>query len=118
MEPSVRLYTPNGPGRPRKRVTRPLKQSEVVDGSMPAPPAAEAPVVKPPRARKKESAAKRKPAKTPANLEPAAPPLLPVEDQEDGAKPAEELPEWAEEAGPVVGIEDFEDIFSRFQTPL
>ena len=72
MEPSVRLYTPNGPGRPRKRVTRPLKQSEVVDGSMPAPPAAEAPVVKPPRARKKESAAKRKPAKTPANLEPAA----------------------------------------------
>jgi len=116
MEPSVRLYTPNGPGRPRKRVTRPLKQSEV-DGGMPAPPPAEAPVVKPARARKKESAAKRKPAKTPASLEPAAtPPLLPVEERL--AEPVEVLPEWSEEAGPVIGIEDFEDIFSRFQTPL
>ncbi len=120
MEPSVRLYTPNGPGRPRKRVTRPLKQSEVADDSMPVEPAAQAPVVKPARARKigkKESAAKRKPAKTPESLEPAAtPPLLPVKERLAG--PAEELPEWAEEAGPVIGIEDFEDIFSRFQTPL
>ena len=30
----------------------------------------------------------------------------------------DDLPEWTEEAGPVIGIEDFEDIFSRFQTPL
>ena len=120
MEPSVRLYTPNGPGRPRRRITRPLTQSEVVDGSMPAQPAAEAePVVKPARARKKESSAKRKPAKTPGSKEPAAtPPLPPVEERVGGAEPAEALPEWAEEAGPVIGIEDFEDIFSRFQTPL
>src|SRR5215813_10652716 len=119
MEPSIRLYTPNGPGRPRKRVTRPLNQSEVAGDNLPVEPAAKAPVVKPARARKKESTAKRQPARAPASRKPSeASPLLPVEERAEAAEPAGIAPEWAEEAGPVIGIEDFEDIFSRFQTPL
>ena len=122
MESSVRLYTPNGTGGLRKRAARPAKRSEVTGqaGHVPLEPATKAvPKAKPARAPKKEPASRRRPATTPTDVRPAEEPsLLPVPEKSEVSVLVHDLPEWTEEPGPVVGIDDFEDIFSRFQTPL
>jgi RNA polymerase sigma-70 factor, ECF subfamily len=88
MEPPVRLYNTNLPGRPRRRVA----------------PRQEA---RPERAPSRETVAG-----------PDAPTSAP--DMPSPAQAAEIAPppEAQNVAGPVVGVADFEDIFTRFQTPL
>ncbi len=130
MEPPIRLYRPNGSGRPRRNEANPTKRSRVADGLDAEPPVELVPEELPPakpvrrgRNSKRGPVAKAPAAdvltdgpstENPAESSPAAP--LP------GATSAPELvmdrPERPEEPGPVVGIEDFEDIFTRFQTPL
>ncbi|HLZ23503.1 MAG TPA: RNA polymerase sigma factor [Ktedonobacterales bacterium] len=96
MEPPVRLNNSNGPGQPRKRGGRTGKRSETTE---------------PRKAPAKRSRTRVK-AAAPAEpmSEPAAKVSLPP-NQEAAVAPAVET-------GPVVGIADFEEIFTRFQTPL
>jgi len=96
MEPSARSYSPNGAGQPRKRAAR--------SGRRTAPSGSPVAGV---------SATRTAPARV-EHPAPAASSLALTE-----AEPAIAVaaPEVAE-AGPVVGIEDFEEIFTRFQTPL
>ncbi len=87
MEPTVRLYNTNLPGRPRRRTVRPESGPET---ALPREAAA-------------DSGA---PVPTADALEPA-----PAAETAPG-------PEVEGAAGPVIGVADFEDIFTRFQTPL
>src|SRR5690349_23036228 len=96
MEPSARSYSPNGAGQPRKRAARSSRRAAPSGSSATgavatrtAPPRVEHPAA------------------------PAVSSLAPVE-----AEPAAAAAAEVAEAGPVVGIEDFEEIFTRFQTPL
>jgi RNA polymerase sigma-70 factor, ECF subfamily len=122
MESSIRLYTPNGTGGSRKRTARPAKRSEVTGPAdrVPLEPATKGvPKAKPARVPKREPASRRGPATTPADAHTTdKPSLLPVQEKVEVAVLVDDLPEWTEEPGPVIGIDDFEDIFSRFQTPL
>src|SRR5579859_6975979 len=93
MEPPVRLNNSNGPGQPRKRGGRTGKRSETTE---------------PRKAPAKRSRTRVKAAEPMS--EPAAKVSLPPS-QEAAVAPAVET-------GPVVGIADFEEIFTRFQTPL
>ena len=92
MEPPVRLYNSNGAGGPRKRAARTSKRAATAE-SRPA------------------ARAVRTCTPPPAVAKPAADPIV--------ANPAPEV-EVAQQsdAGPVVGIADFEEIFTRFQTPI
>jgi RNA polymerase sigma-70 factor, ECF subfamily len=120
MEPPVRLYSPNGSGSPRKGRGR---SARVADDLEAAPPSELVPETKPAkrrRAPKRGSATKGQASKPLTDELPpeegAAPPLP---EAASVSRPLHDRSEWkAEEAGPAVGIEDFEDIFSRFQTPL
>lgn len=96
MEPSARSYSPNGAGQPRKRAARSGRRT-ASSGS----PAATTVATRTAPPRVEHPAA-------PATLS-----LAPVE-----AEPAATAAAEVAEAGPVVGIEDFEEIFTRFQTPL
>ena len=128
MEPPVRLYRPNGSGRPRKSEASSGRRSKVAD-RLPVEPAADPVPAEPPprpgkpakrgRAVKRDQAAEvpateiltdERPAMGPEAALPAA----------TGAETelVHGLPERTEEPAPVVGFEDFEDIFTRFQTPL
>ncbi len=97
MDPSTRLYNPNGPGEPRKRATRTSKRAGAAQPRAAVEPAT------------------RRRARVPAEVivsEPPAP--APVE----AAAELEQDQLAAADAGPVVGIDDFEEIFTRFQTPI
>jgi RNA polymerase sigma-70 factor (ECF subfamily) len=94
MEPSARLYNPNGPGEPRKRATRTSKRAS---------------------------------ARSRIAVEPVAEPLphtLAEVAVSDAPAPASDEVGIERElavtgdAGSVVGIADFEEIFTRFQTPI
>ena len=92
MEPPVRLYNSNGAGGPRKRAARTSKRTATAE-SRPA------------------ARAVRTSTPPPAVATPAAEPIVSVP-----APEVEVVPQG--DAGPVVGIADFEEIFTRFQTPI
>lgn len=104
MDPLVRPNNPNGQVQPRKRAARTSKRSETAEprkttaGRRPRTGtlAKEAPVV----------------AVTPETAPVAEPSGIGL----GTSHRAEQSP--AAEPGPVVGIDDFEEIFTRFQTPL
>ncbi|MGH2516513.1 MAG: RNA polymerase sigma factor [Ktedonobacterales bacterium] len=98
MEPPVRLNNSNGSGQPRKRGGRPGKRSETAEPTKSLAPAR--------RSRTRVA--------TDAAAKPASAPVEAV------SLPAKETTATsaAVETGPVVGIADFEEIFTRFQTPL
>jgi RNA polymerase sigma-70 factor, ECF subfamily len=93
MEPSTRYYNPNGPGEPRKRATRTSKRA---GGS-----------------RSRAADESTADAGMRSQAEPAVPQTLAVV-----AAEVEQEQTLAADAGPVVGIDDFEEIFTRFQTPI
>lgn len=94
MEPPIRLNNSNGPAQPRKRGGRSGKRSETTE----------------PR-----KAAARRPRAPAAVNAPAQ--LTQAEDPSLSASP-EAASAPSSDSGPVVGISDFEEIFTRFQTPL
>jgi RNA polymerase sigma-70 factor (ECF subfamily) len=97
MDPFVRPNNSNGPDEPRRRATRSGRRSETTEP------------------RKTSASGRRTRTQTAA-----------VTPEREGQVTAEAeaaaylAPDAAAvtEAGPVVGIEDFEEIFTRFQTPL
>src|SRR5260221_9510240 len=92
VEPPVRLYSSNGAGGPRKGAARTSKRTATAESG----PAARA---------------VRTSTPPPAVATPAAEPMV--------AAPAPEVEVVPQgDAGPVVGIADFEEIFTRFQTPI
>src|SRR5262249_9158672 len=97
MEPPVRLYNSNGAGGPRKRAARDSKRAATAE------------------ARPGERAGRTRAPATPA-VAPAAEPAKADPGVAD-ASPELVSPEQ-DDAGPVVGIADFEEIFTRFQTPI
>ena len=106
MDPSVRSYNSNSSGQPRRRASKSNKR----------------PSDAPERAttRKTRSNPPARKAVVETLLEPVAPTN---EAAPERADLVEEIGEQAAshaaaEAGPVVTIADFEDIFARFQTPL
>ncbi|MGO8947553.1 MAG: sigma-70 family RNA polymerase sigma factor [Ktedonobacterales bacterium] len=125
MEPPIRLYRPNGSGGQRRSVARPAKRPKVAD-HLEAEPATEAvPAPKPEKPARRTRAPKRDPgAKAVATKvltdehSPQGPGSAPQPETSVASELVGDRSEWAEEPGPVVGIEDFEDIFTRFQTPL
>jgi RNA polymerase sigma-70 factor (ECF subfamily) len=104
MEPPVRSYNPSGSGEPRKRAPRTSKKTD-------APRPAKTPTVA--RLPRTQTLVAAKPAATPVHTEP--------EPRDEPAALATatvvDAPQ-REEAGPVVGVADFEEIFTRFQTPI
>lgn len=110
MEPSVRSYNSNSSGQPRRRTSKGNNRSD-------APPV-RVPVRTPTRKSRSEPSARK------AVVETLPEPVAPVaEAAPEPVTLVEEMPEQAAsqdaaEAGPVVTIADFEDIFARFQTPL
>jgi RNA polymerase sigma-70 factor, ECF subfamily len=106
MDPSVRSYNSNSSGQPRRRASKSNKR--------PSDAPAQA------TTRKTRSNPPARKAVVETLLEPAAPTN---EAAPERADLVEEIGEQAAshaaaEAGPVVTIADFEDIFARFQTPL
>src|SRR5690348_3702901 len=89
MEPHVRLYNPNTPGEPRKRAARAGNGSR---GSA---------------ARNAATRTRLDPVTTPQVASPAG------TDAEAEAQSDEQIA-----TGPVVSVADFEDLFTRFQTPI
>lgn len=100
MEPSVRPYNTNGPVRSARRAPGTGKRSETA-GPRKAAATAQ-------RSRTAALVAE-KPRETEATAA-AEPPSVEA--------PGQEAEQTTGEAGPVVGLADFEDIFTRFQTPL
>src|SRR5690348_3815851 len=96
MDPPARSSSPNGPGHPRNRAARSSRRAA------PTGPSATGAV-----------ATRTAPPRVEHPAAPAVSSLAPVE-----AEPAAAAAAEVAEAGPVVGIEDFEEIFTRFQTPL
>src|SRR5260370_4962941 len=92
MEPPVRLYNSNGAGGPRKRAARTSKRTATAEA-------------------RHAARAVRTSTPSPAVTTPAAEPIV--------SAPAPEVEVAPQgDAGPVVGIADFEEIFTRFQTPI
>ncbi|MGZ3598630.1 MAG: sigma-70 family RNA polymerase sigma factor [Ktedonobacterales bacterium] len=116
MEPPTRLYNSNA-GEPRKRQTRTNRRASASEPAKMAPVARRAPVSEPLTPDLVETEAQAHPTGAPeaADVVPLAPARLGA--SADRADRAEDVAAPAE-AGPVVGIEDFEEIFTRFQTPL
>src|SRR5690242_16063189 len=109
MDPSVRPYNSNGSGQPRRRASKSAKRPS------------DAPVQAP--ARKTRSNPPARKAVVETLLEPVVPagevaPEHAGRVEAIGEPVASVAPHEAAEAGPVVTIADFEDIFARFQTPL
>jgi len=109
MDPSVRPYNSNGSGQPRRRASKSNKRPS------------DAPVRAP--ARKTRSNPPARKAVVETLLEPVVPageaaPEHAGRVEAIGEPVASVAPHEAAEAGPVVTIADFEDIFARFQTPL
>jgi len=106
MDPSVRPYNSNGSGQPRRRASKSTKRPS------------DAPERAPTRKTRSNPPARK------AVVETLLEPVAPVAEAAPGqADLVEEVVEQAAshgtaEAGPVVTIADFEDIFARFQTPL
>src|SRR5690242_20749468 len=106
MDPSVRPYNSNGSGQPRRRASKSNKRPS------------DAPERAPTRKTRSNPPARKAVVET--LLEPA---VSAGEAAPEQAGLVEEIgeqlaPHGAAEAGPVVTIADFEDIFARFQTPL
>ena len=91
-------WSPNGAGQPRKRAARSGRRT--ASSGSPAATAVATRTASPPRAPHPDA--------------PAALALAPVEAEPTAAAAVTEVAP----AGPVVGIADFEEIFTRFQTPL
>lgn len=109
MDPSVRPYNSNGSGQPRRRASKSNKRPS------------DAPVRAP--ARKTRSNPPARKAVVETLLEPAvsaaeAAPEHAGLAEASGEQVASVASHDVAEAGPVVTIADFEDIFARFQTPL
>jgi RNA polymerase sigma-70 factor (ECF subfamily) len=98
MESPVRPYNSNSPGEPRRRSGRGGKRSEAT-------------------ARKSTQTVKLEPQEIAIELTPQA---LGVEAEVTPAEPDIQDAETQGQAepGPAITIDDFEEIFSRFQTPL
>ena len=98
MEPRVRLNNSNGTDQPRKRGGRAGKRSEAGEP------------------RKAPASGKRTRTRVAVDA-PAQP--SPTGSEEVGLPAGQEAaPAQTVETGPTVGIADFEEIFTRFQTPL
>ena len=109
MDPSVRPYNSNGSGQPRRRASKSNKRPS------------DAPVRAP--ARKTRSNPPARKAVVETLLEPAVSAGEAAPDhaglaEASGEQVASVASHDVAEAGPVVTIADFEDIFARFQTPL
>jgi RNA polymerase sigma-70 factor (ECF subfamily) len=142
MEPSTRSYNPNRPRVSRMRGAGASKRRETL-AATPATPATPVAAADPaaeakPRGRRRAAAPPREPrSETNAAAEyPQAEPER--ESQASGAAIATEPPPEASalaappavdeanaasdpgvsEPGPLIGVQDFEDIFTRFQTPI
>lgn len=114
MEPSVRPYNSNSTGQPRRRTGKGNKRSD-------------APVRTPTRKTRSGPPARKAAVETlpdlAAPVSEAAPEQTNLTNLTSLTNVMEEIEEPAAtpgttEAGPVVTIADFEDIFARFQTPL
>jgi len=96
MEPPARPYNSNSPGEPRRRSGRGGRRSDTA-------------------ARKSTQAAKLVSQEMVVELSPQTPTVEPEATTPD----TQELePQGQAEAGPLITIDDFEEIFARFQTPL
>jgi RNA polymerase sigma-70 factor (ECF subfamily) len=104
MESSIRPYNTNGPSRAARRAPASGKRSGAGETGEPRKSAATAK-----RARTATLVVERPREETPVPLAVPVPPVVEALEQEA---------EHEAEAGPVVGLADFEDIFTRFQTPL
>ncbi len=93
MEPTVRFYTSNDSGAPRRRVARPKSGPKTTLS--------------------REATTSPDVSAAAAVHMPAAEPPAPVV-----AAELEQAADAQSTTGPVVGVADFEDIFTRFQTPL
>ncbi|MBF6591991.1 MAG: RNA polymerase sigma factor [Ktedonobacterales bacterium] len=139
MEQTIRSYSSSGSSAPRKRVARPTKRTATPAPEAPAPnvavaPKAPAAPVPAPKvgAAPKVGVAPRKSTRTatlPRDTKRAAPggrksaataTLTEVADALEVPGMMEPVREPAahSEAGGLIGLADFEDIFTRFQTPL
>jgi RNA polymerase sigma-70 factor (ECF subfamily) len=96
MEPPVRSYNSNSPGEPRRRSGRGGKRSEAA-------------------ARKATPAAKLGSQEMAIELSPGA---LGAKDEPTAIVSQEPEPQEQPTSGPAITIDDFEEIFARFQTPL
>ena len=105
MDPLVRPNNPNGPTQPRKRAARSGKRSETAE---PRKTTAG-------RRPRTGTLAKETPVAA-ATSEETAPAANSAGVGLGTSQHAEQSP--VAESGPVVGIDDFEEIFTRFQTPL
>ncbi|MGE5334258.1 MAG: RNA polymerase sigma factor [Nitrososphaerota archaeon] len=111
MEPSVRPYNSNSTGQPRRRTSKGNKRSD-------------APVRTPTRKTRSGPPARKAAVETLPDL--AAPVSEAAPEPTNFTNPTNVVEQIEEptatpgtaEAGPVVTIADFEDIFARFQTPL
>src|SRR5579884_794768 len=115
MEPSVRPYNTNGPGRRARRASGAGTRSEVAPAAAPAhrPRAVVLVAEKSASAEVEASVAEVEvEGATSAPAEAAADVLTLAE------AGAQREVEHEAEAGSVVGLADFEDIFTRFQTPI
>ena len=115
MEPSVRPYNPNGQSEQRSRAARSGRRAQTaIPQKAPSrqkptlPDAIESPLGADGERQRQEQALGSARAQSGWVEGQGAP----RKTGEDGVSPVEEA------AGPVVGIDDFEDIFTRFQTPL
>jgi len=106
MEPSVRSYNSNSSGQPRRRTSKGTKRSEAAPAKPPVRKARSGPPAR-------KAAVETLPELAAPVVEAVPEPVSVVEETQEQTASQD-----AVEAGPVVTIADFEDIFARFQTPL
>src|SRR5262249_38473591 len=104
MEPSARSYNTNGSGRTARAVSQPDNRSEA---ATPLKPSATAKRTRRSRVLAEQHVVERQ-GEAPTGGEP-----LSVE-----VDTSEQEVEHEAAAGPVIGLADFEEVFTRFQTPL
>lgn len=137
MEPHVRPYNPNSPGERSPRSERTPKRQAASPSRAPSRKTENGSSAAKPRARR--AAGERSRGGATAQVSVAAPQtverasvaeavttndtIAELTEHDSGTDTREEAPESADVevsagAGPVVGLGDFEDIFTRFQTPI
>jgi RNA polymerase sigma-70 factor, ECF subfamily len=106
MEPSVRSYNSNRSGQPQRRTSKGNKRTS------------DAPVRAPTRKARSGPPARKAVVETLPDLAPPVSEVAPEHTNQVKEIEEQVAPSETPEAGPVVTIADFEDIFARFQTPL